>query len=351
MSSVVPNTRGSSTRGRVSKLRAMSRAGSARAGSSRAGSARANTETIKDFTVGTVTNPCETVDKELFYEGTKKLVTDNNITKGRGDMFDCIVIKNTYVDACLQPDENPQRQPGSFYSLISRQLSQGDAIKLGYAIERIFRQLISTNPNLRDIRPQTKKGEKEKDHLFQDKNTGHIYYAEVKSNIYLDTEKIAKTLKKIDDVIAQLQDTYKSHDGALAKVTGYLFAPRYFKRDIIPAAKIAEIRGLIERDNLKYFKVDNLVGVNEYMTELGVKYDFDSEEIYREKLNYLAYRMFDCINYIKPGTYDDTAISEEYTTPRKLTKKHENIADVPDAPRKSVIRTSTVKKQLNFGNN
>ena len=42
---------------------------------------------------------------------------------------------------------------------------------------------------LKNIKSNTKKGDKETDHLFIDDLNKNIYYAELKSNLNLDTEK------------------------------------------------------------------------------------------------------------------------------------------------------------------
>jgi len=107
-------------------------------------------------------NPCNTKKKSDLQQLTKYL-SENNIEAGKKDLFKCIIMNNSYVDVCvrnLQIDEN------SFYSLIKRDLSQSDAIKLGIAIEKIFVDIILTNPQLRNIRKANKKGQKETDHLF-----------------------------------------------------------------------------------------------------------------------------------------------------------------------------------------
>ena len=43
----------------------------------------------------------------------------------------------------------------------------------------------------------------------------------------------------------------------------------------------------------KYEKIcNNLIGVNEYLTELGIEYSFDDENEYREILRYLVKKMY-----------------------------------------------------------
>jgi hypothetical protein len=73
-----------------------------------------------------------------------------------------------------------------------------------------------------------------------------------------------------------------------------------------------------------------VIGVNEYLTALGVNYQFESEDAYKEKLNYLAHRMFECI------TAEDRALLEE--EPSAIAE--EIIGNAPDAPMKPVMAIS-----------
>jgi hypothetical protein len=243
-------------------------------------------------------NPCHGLDPAMF--DTKKEIKDNNITKMRNDMFNCIAARNTYVDTC---ERNPQKDTNSFYSLIKQQLSQSDAIKLGFAIEKIFREMILSNPELEDIRnTKTIKGVKEKDHLFRHTQTGDIYYAEVKSSLLLDTEKFPATIAKIKDITRKLQSTYASKN-----INAFLFTPRYLLNDLIPEA----IQKKLESYDTKGIKI---VGVNDYLDALGVKYQFLNEKSYMENLEFLVYRMYECprFNEVSPEIQDRIAFAEEY---------------------------------------
>lgn len=253
---------------------------------------------------GTIKNPCENMGHD-FYEGTKKAIKETNIAQAGSDMFNCFVVKNIYVDACLP---NPRRNPDSFYSLIDRDLSQSDAIKIGFAIEKIFREIILTNPDLEDIRKKNIKGVKEKDHLFRNKNTGAVFYAEVKSNLSLDTEKLPATIDKIKGITAGLQTEYAKHDEEI-EIKTFLFAPRYFRSEEIPQTQLTRFAPLIEETNIQ------LVGVNDYLAALGIEYQIESEAAYKEKLGFLAKRMFECVDSSKidEKTLEQTALSVEFT--------------------------------------
>jgi hypothetical protein len=79
-------------------------------------------------------------------------------------------------------------------------------------MEKVLREyVLYMNRSLKDIRPANKKGDKEKDHLFVDEDKKIIYYAELKSNLNLDTEKSKKTEAKV----------VKIKDSLVSKYIGY----------------------------------------------------------------------------------------------------------------------------------
>ena len=51
------------------------------------------------------------------------------------------------------------------------------------------------NTQYKNIKEKNTKGKKETDHLFMDVNNKIIYYAEIKSNLNLDTEKSNETVQ------------------------------------------------------------------------------------------------------------------------------------------------------------
>jgi hypothetical protein len=233
-------------------------------------------------------------------------VLESNIEKMQDDLFKCITVRNFYEDTCfanLKKDEN------SFYHLLTRDISHSDAIKLGIAVEKIFRELILTNDKVTDIRPKNKKDVKEKDHLFLKKVVNasgnienHIYYAEVKANLNLDTEKTIATIAKIKSISDSLRGEYPD----VVSFNPYLFAPRYYTTSLIPANYIDKFKGI------------EILGVNEYLAKLDVEYQFKDEQHYKDCLNYLVHRMFECVNYanINEDDLKKTAIGESITPPR-----------------------------------
>lgn len=411
---------------------------------------------------GTSINPCTNLEEALFYRGTAKEIKDTNIDKARGDMLTCIILKNTYVDNCVS---NPQRNLDSFYSLIDRDLSQSDAIKLGFAIEKVFRDMILTNPDLDDIREKVilesvedtteaeessqadegdaateeasgkrkrKKnataGVREKDHLFQSKSTGDVFYAEVKANLSLDTEKAPATIQKMKEIIIELQTKLGVSP---EKIHAYLFAPRYLciedevksaeelerqsqrqsrqtKKQSAPAHAHAPSARQTQRQRQSYSqrqtqkqsdrqsqagtktqktelteeelqkakeqaqrrfiskirqlrkeigdtKNINIIGVNDYLDIMGIKYRIDNEETYKHKLNYLADRMFECVQYVEPDptVLNATAISEEFTPVKSKIPGKPVSGPEFVTPRKILglakLEESIAMKQLNFG--
>ncbi len=127
----------------------------------------------------------------------------------------------------------------------------------------------------------------------------------MKGNLQLDTEKKKETITKIKGITNKLkQDKYN--------VKSFLFAPRYYSTSVIPEEFIASYEGII------------LIGVNEYLEELGVQYQFANEDEYKKKINYLAHRMFECISIdeIYRREIAQTALGSDY------------LPEIPDAPRK-----------------
>ena len=186
-----------------------------------------------------------------------------------------IINANEYVNACVS---NKTKDYNSLSYLINRDLSQSDCIKLGNGSEKVFIDIIlKNNTNLENIKPKNKKGKKEKDHLFMDETIKTIYYAEIKSNLNLDTEKCKSTRDKCMQVLDELKDEYPEYT-----IKMFLVGIRYYKKSIIPKV-ISD----------KYLCIDaNVMGVNDYLTEMNTNIHFDTEEIYKEFLNYLADQMF-----------------------------------------------------------
>jgi len=183
-----------------------------------------------------------------------------------------IIRKNKYINNC---SSNKKIDINSLSYLIDYELSQSDCIKIG--IENILKDFILENTNLKNIKTKNKKGIKEKDHLFMDINKKIIYYAEIKSNLNLDTEKSKQTYKKCLDIKKELQEEYKDYE-----IKMFLVGVRYYEKIIIPKTILK-----------KYKEINNnLCGINEYFKFLSIKFKIFNEKNYKKILNYLVKKMF-----------------------------------------------------------
>ena len=186
-----------------------------------------------------------------------------------------IIDKNIYIKNVIS---NPNKDKNSLSYLVTACKSQSDCIKFGNAVESIFRDLVIhlSTFNLKNCKPKNIQGKKERDHLFCDHNKKIIYYAELKSNINLDTEKSKATSKKCLEIVEELKKEYKNYE-----IRWCLFACRHLLYEDIPS--------VIKR---KYTSIsDNVYGVNQFMSMMGINYVF-SEENYIKFLNYMGDKMF-----------------------------------------------------------
>jgi len=188
-----------------------------------------------------------------------------------------VVNGNEYVQACTS---NKAKDVHSLSSLVDQQMSQSDCIKLGTGLEKVFSDLVlALNPDLTSIKPKNSKGKKERDHLFANEDQKVIFYAELKSNLNLDTEKCKSTSNKCQLIEAELAEEYPEY-----KIQMYLLGLRYYNKTLFP--KII---------TNKYLEIaENLVGVNDYFEALtGDPLLFADEQGYKDFLTYLADQMFE----------------------------------------------------------
>lgn len=187
-----------------------------------------------------------------------------------------IIDGNDYVRTCTS---NKTKDFNSLSSIIDRSLSQSDCIKLGTGIEKVLRDLIlNKNTHLTNIKPKNEKGVKEKDHLFKDESTKTIYYAECKANLNLDTEKCKSTSDKCQQILEELKTEYPGYT-----IKMYLLGIRYYQKSLIPKIILK-----------KYSCIDeNVLGINEYLKAMNTNVTFETEDKYKQFLNYLADSMFD----------------------------------------------------------
>jgi hypothetical protein len=186
-----------------------------------------------------------------------------------------IIANNQYVKSCIS---NKKKEVNSLSYLIDRELSQSDCIKLGSGIEKVTKDIIlDKNKLLQNIKPKNMKGQKEKDHLFKDEEKKIIYYAELKSNLNLDTEKCKSTCDKCASILEELKTEFPDYE-----IKMFLIGIRYYEKKMIPKIILN-----------KYTVIDNhLIGINDYFDYLNVNMKFDDENEYKEFLNVLANSMF-----------------------------------------------------------
>jgi hypothetical protein len=181
-----------------------------------------------------------------------------------------IINDNEYIKNCKS---TKKKDISSLSYLIDRDLSQSDCIKLGNSVELVIKDIIiKTNPDVIDIRPTKIKGKKEKDHLFLCEQTKTIFYAEIKSNLKLDTEKCKMTSLKCLQIQKELKKEYPCY-----KINMYLVGSRYLHKKLIPQSIMN-----------KYEKVQkNVLGINDYLNLLNVPFCFKNDE-YVQFLNKIA---------------------------------------------------------------
>jgi len=160
----------------------------------------------------------------------------------------------------------------SFNYLVRRDLSQGQNIVLGCAMEHVFRDAVLTNKTgWTSLSEKNKKGEHQKDHIWVHEETKRIIYAEQKNNITLDTEKSKKTTEKINE-IAVMYPGYT--------LTAYLLAARYLSKD----EKIIKQRA-------GKFPGITIIGVNDFLLLFDMPV-FQDYEAYKDMIDLVVTAKF-----------------------------------------------------------
>ena len=195
----------------------------------------------------------------------------NHIKNPLINIFNDIIESNKYIQNCKS---NKKKDINSLSYLINQDLSQSDCIKLGICLENILSDLICNYTSYKNIKEKNKKGDKEKDLIFIDEDNKKIFYAEIKSNINLDTEKSKATEEKCINIKDELINKYPEYE-----IIMRLVATRYYTKSIIPS-------------NIynKYSKINknNLDGINEFLNTLNIQYKFNNEKEYANVLNIIA---------------------------------------------------------------
>lgn len=212
---------------------------------------------------------CDNIDK--LCEGVEGLKVKSRFA----DILHQSVDNCDYVKNCKG---NKKKDTCSLSSLVNKSLSQSECIKLGIGIEQLLRLAILTAlTHLKDIKKKNSKGTKEKDHLFIDETRKIVYYAEIKGNLNLDTEKHKETIKKCVAIKQELADMFPGYE-----IRMFLVGARHLFASDIPKT----IKN-------KYKEIDsNLVGINDYLISLGYKDELVTEDEYRFTMNHMADTMF-----------------------------------------------------------
>jgi hypothetical protein len=167
-----------------------------------------------------------------------------------------------FADVCPRNYTNVANTSDSISSLLTIPLTQSQCIKFGTHIEKILCTFIASYSHVENIRPQNRKGQSERDHLFRFSD-GRKLYAELKCNLNLDTEKRKKTQEKVNKI--------SNEEGC----DGYLLAVRYLNE--VP-----------ERIRKEYNAV-KVLSVSEYFKLVDVPCPFgDSVDMYTTWLNQIA---------------------------------------------------------------
>jgi len=163
------------------------------------------------------------------------------------------------------------------YLLSSKNISQSDKIKIGIALEKLTTDIIMEHSTLKNIKQKNKKGSRERDHVFKDEENKIIYYAELKSNFNLDTEKSKCTYLKCLEIEKELKQTYNEY-----KIVCSFVNLRFLYKEDIPNTILK-----------KYKLIDNyILGLNEYFELLSIDYNISNYSYYSNILDTLYYYLF-----------------------------------------------------------
>ena len=180
-----------------------------------------------------------------------------------------------YIEKCCN---NKKKEFNSLSYLLDDDinLSQSECIKLGKLMEEYYTHIIMKHTTFTNIKPKNKKGMKERDILFIDKEKKDVYYSEIKSNLNLDTEKSKATVNKCVYIVNELQEQYPSYD-----IKWCLLGSRYVNINEIPKTILRRYKDI----------KNNVYGSNEFLNLFGINFKFNNKD-YRMLINRLAKTAF-----------------------------------------------------------
>lgn len=174
-----------------------------------------------------------------------------------------------FTDAYFKnkPIRRKNNKQNSIRSLLDFPISHSQSIRLGTTIENVMRVYISETSDWKDIKPSNKSGAKERDHLFE--KSGVKIYAELKSNLDLDSEKKIATRDKAKNIAKEEQ------------VRAIILSLRHFSKDTLNNSCV---------NFYKKHHVD-VISFQEYFDVLDINCPFDSIDDYKKWLNYMAFKL------------------------------------------------------------
>ena len=158
----------------------------------------------------------------------------------------------------------------SIKSLLDFPITQSQSIRLGTAVENILRDTISSKSSWIDIKPANQTGEKERDHLFR--LDGVTIYAELKSNLNLDSEKKKATREKAKHIAVE------------EHTEGIIVALRHYSDETLRRSSCTTF---YEKSELK------VLPVSDYLKLFGIECPFGSFDEYKKWLNYIALKLIE----------------------------------------------------------
>lgn len=186
-----------------------------------------------------------------------------------------ITISNTprvkqYI-ATIKTCGKKTRDTTSLSFLVKHDMSQSACIRLGNELEEIlnlFIQALIQKTYARSGDKKNTRGKRQKDILFLNETDKIAIYAELKSNINLDTEKYKATVQKVQAVEKELEEK-----GYVVKA--YLVSLRYLETMDIPrtsAQKYKDVKLVGLRDFIEMIipveRIKELASYDEYSTFL-----------------------------------------------------------------------------------
>lgn len=171
-------------------------------------------------------------------------------------------LTNNHFSSCGDKYKKKSDNSESISSLIAYTLKQSQCIKIGTLIENLLRQYICCHEHIQNLKDKNIKGKKERDHLFMCR--GKKVYAELKSNLSLDTEKRKATARKV-----KLISEEEACDG-------YLVGLRYYSGDVPSDVK-------------SRFPGTRVISLSQYLNLLEIECPFGGVEMgYKIWLNQVA---------------------------------------------------------------